>query len=252
MKKLTAVYFACSRDLDLLEWSAAQFPRDIQVVAAFDEGDDVPESIAGIEKIIRTKFPRGISLNQTPDCITGMLGVYHQLVIDEDCATLLKIDCDTALTGDLTAIPFEEFDLIGQQGEIEAEHLGELVNSYRFAKGAAYALSATIIRRMASYDVEELLAAVNAFSGGLLDSMPSVKWAEDETFSLLARMLQPDANRIRMIPDGDGFRNFVSDYDYSLNSASPGIFTNYGNLYGTSKDEGRQRVLAAMKGEAID
>lgn len=253
MSKLSVLYFACHRDFDLLKESAKRFIDydDVTVIASFDEEDEIPKKAPpGVDAIITSEFPRGYSLNQSPECIVGMLKQYQEVCQETECDALLKIDSDTALTGDLNLVPVGHYDMVGQEGIIETSSLGEKAFTYTYGKGHAYMLSATIIRRMAGYRIDELLSAVNAFSNGLLAQNPQTTWPEDEAFSLMVRMLMPDPNRIKLIPDDSTFTNFVSNWDFDLETASPGIFTNYGNLYGVKKDDGRELILDAMKGDA--
>jgi hypothetical protein len=233
MSKLAAIIFSCERDKELMKLTSDSLRvKGVPVAVAFDKDDDCPAP--GDTTRMKTDFPRGHSLNQSPECVCGILEAMNEI----DADTILKVDSDTLLTGGLDHIDFSAYDLVGQRGTIVARSQGKLVHTYPYAHGHAYAISRELLDSILSHKPTELLKAVDAYSRGLLSKSPGpVIWPEDETISLMAQMLSPDANKWLLT---DQALPFVADFDHATQASSPGVFTNFGN------SSNREQILKAM------
>lgn len=235
MDNIAAIIFACERDREHLDIAARSLLNyGIPVTVAFDQADNcpTPESTARLV----TNFPRGHSLNESLECVAGMIEAISHI----HAATVLKMDCDTVLTGSIEHIRFGDYDLIGQKQTISVSDAeGNPFHSYPYALGHAYMLSRSIIDRMIEYKPTNLLRAADDYSRNLLSRTPGpVKWPEDETISQIVQMLSPDPNRWLLASKA---MPIVANYDHVTGRMPSGVFTNFGY------ESNRSKVLEAMR-----
>ena len=235
MDNIAAIIFACERDREHLDIAVRSLLNyGIPVTVAFDQADNCPTPEFTARLV--TNFPRGHSLNESPECVAGMIEAISHI----HAATVLKMDCDTVLTGGIEHIRLGDYDLIGQKQIISVSDAeGNPFHSYSYALGHAYMLSRSIIDQMIEHKPTDLLRATDDYSRNLLSSNPGpVKWPEDETMSLIAQMLAPDPNRWLLTSKA---LPIVAHYDHATKKAPTGIFTNFGY------DSDREKVIAAMR-----
>ena len=244
------LYFACKRDRKLLDFGLKSWHEHFgeeaskRVVVAVDESESADfEDLKGCQ-IITTSFPRGYSLNQSKDCVAGMIQTFVELDL-APCERVLKIDCDTLPHNlDLLVNLRLHNELVGQKGVVDYRSAQRIIAEYDYAKGYAYQLSGRAIN-LIKQSSEGLLEAADAFSNRTLSNETLVSWPEDQTISQIVKMLLPDPNDWALFPDGPV--NFVSDYNHvTKQKPSNSVFINYGNAQGT-KEETRGRILTAMQ-----
>lgn len=248
--KISVVWFACLRDLAMLQESMNSvrrcLPLGAELVVSFDqsERDDAP-IVGGWDgvRLAWTDFPRGLSLNQSPACVEGMLDVFDGL----DGDVVVKMDSDTIMRGDPREV-LAAFDLVGEEGVMRFGSKEREVASYRFAKGHAYALSREVIQRACAHREDGLLEAADAHTGGLLShSAQRVTWPEDGVMSQVVQMLQPDPRRVGLFPERAPIR-WCADYDWATEEVTAPLsyFVNCGNL-AEPKQERCERVAKVMR-----
>ena len=231
MLDTTLVYFAHSRDLDWLTMSIASarhagFSGPVVVFA--DRDDYVLRATDGVQV---TDFPRGRGL-EGRDCVAGMIEAFSQIETDQ----IIKVDPDTV------CMQWEDVDAAWWGDRATA--MGPSGPIYDYTRGCAYGLSTDLVREMASHPPEALLDAALAYSEGELASHGArhLAWPEDQTISVIAQMLRPDANEWRLNSDS----TWASDYDHATKQPGRGAWVNCGDRTYLRDINFRARVETAM------
>ncbi len=251
MDDLTVLYFACLRDVELLKISLSSLPVGLSVVLAVDEAEreefeklGLAQAMGPSPRVESTEFPRGYSLNQSPDCVIGMLEYYDRLGTN-----VLKVDCDTACLHFPKLLLASDYDHIGQKGTTTFDGEGMRLDQYDYIKGHAYFLSRRMIQRIIE-NAEGLLSAADAFARGKLSHPAQVlNWPEDGTISIIVQMLQPEPGRIAMCPEGP--LEWCTHYNWRTGEHNPlAHFVNCGDEPG--KDRARTaKVMAGLVSDFV-